>query len=76
LTGDVPDYWRLSPAGWRELLARAWPGADITVDGHGNCLAAVAAQMGLAVEELTSAELDVHDSRYPVLTTIACRKPL
>jgi hypothetical protein len=76
LTGDVPDYWRLSPDGWRELLARAWPGAEITVSGHGNCLAAVAAQMGLAVEELTSAELDVHDSRYPVLTTIACRKPL
>ena len=75
LTGDVPDYWRLSPDGWRELLARAWPVADITVSGHGNCLAAVAAQMGLAVEELTPAELDVHDSRYPVLTTIACRKP-
>jgi hypothetical protein len=75
LTGDVPDYWRLSPDGWRELLSRAWPGADIIVGGHGNCLAAVAAQMGLAVEELTAAELDVHDSRYPVLTTIACRKP-
>ena len=43
---------------------------------RGYCLAVVAAQMALAVEELTSAELDVHDSRYPVLTTIACRKPL
>ena len=22
LTGDVPDYWRLTPDGWREKLAR------------------------------------------------------
>jgi hypothetical protein len=76
LTGDVPDYWRLSPDGWRELFARAWPGADVNVRGHGNCLAAVAAQMGLALEELTLSELAVEDSRYPVLTTIVCRKPL
>ena len=53
LTGDVPDYWRLSPDGWRETLAAAWPGADDRVAGHGNCLAAVAAQLGLALEELT-----------------------
>jgi hypothetical protein len=41
--------------------------------GHGNCLAAVAAQMGLAEEELTAAELSVHDPRFPVLTTIVAR---
>ena len=75
LTGDVADYWRMSPDGWRERLAAAWPGAAIEVDGHGNCLAALAAQLGLAVEELTPAELDVHDPRYPVLTTICCHTP-
>ena len=75
LTGDVPDYWRLSPDGWRERLRDAWPGAAIDVAGHGNCLAAIAAQLGLAVEELSEAELDVPDPRYPVLTTIACQFP-
>jgi len=75
LTGDVADYWRLSPDGWRERLAGAWPGAAIEIAGHGNCLSAVAAQLGLALEELTQAELDVQDPRYPVLTTIACRTP-
>ena len=75
LTRDVPEYWRLTPDGWRELLASAWRGAELTVAEHGNCLAAVGAQMGLALEELTDAELDVHDPRYPVLTTIICRKP-
>jgi SAM-dependent methyltransferase len=73
LTGDVPDYWRLSPDGWRERLASAWPDLNVTVSGHGNCLAAVAAQLGLAAEELTSAELDVADPRFPLLTTIVAQ---
>jgi SAM-dependent methyltransferase len=75
LTGDVADMWRFSPDGWREKLSQAWRGADLVVAGHGNCLSAVAAQLGLALEELTDAELDAHDPRYPVLTTILCRKP-
>ena len=75
LTGDVPDYWRLSPDGWRETLGTAWPGAALEVAGHGNCLAAMAAQLGLALEELTPSELDVHDPRFPVLTTMYCRLP-
>jgi hypothetical protein len=75
LTGDVPEYWRLSPDGWRECLSAAWPGATLEIAGHGNCLAALAAQLGLALEELTHAELDVLDPRYPVLTTIVCRTP-
>jgi SAM-dependent methyltransferase len=73
LTGDVPDYWRLSPDGWRECLRRIWPDAHLEVNGHGNCLAAVAAQLGLAVEELSDAELAVHDPRFPILTTILMR---
>ena len=75
LTGDVPEYWRLTPDGWREKLGAAWPGATLEIAGHGNCLAAMAAQLGLALEELTDAELEVHDPRFPVLTTIAARLP-
>jgi hypothetical protein len=75
LTGDVPDYWRLSPDGWRETLGAAWPGADLEIAGHGNCLASIAAQLGLALEELTPSELDVDDPRFPVLTTMRCRLP-
>jgi hypothetical protein len=75
LTGDGPDYWHLSAAGWSEITARVWPGCQTVVESHGNCLAAVAAMLGLALEELTPAELDVDDPRYPVLITIFCRKP-
>ena len=75
LTGDVPDYWRLTPHGWREKLAEAWPGASLEIAGHGNCLSSMGAQLGLALEELTTAELDVQDPRFPVLTTMLCRMP-
>ncbi len=50
-------------------------GRVVTVESHGNCLAGVAAMLGLAREELTSAELDVAHPRYPVLVTVMCRKP-
>jgi hypothetical protein len=75
LMADVPDYWRLSAAGWQELVARCWPGCAIEVRAHGNCLAATASMMGLAAEELTEAELAVFDPRYPVVVTLTCRKP-
>ena len=75
LTPDYPDYWHLSAAGWREITGRAFRGCRVRVDSHGNCLAAVAAMLGLAHEELEPAELDAEDPRYPVLITIACEKP-
>jgi hypothetical protein len=75
LISDCPDYWRLSAAGWIEMTRRVWPGCEIKVESHGNCLAAIAAMLGLALEELTPAELDVTDPRYPVLITVVCRKP-
>ncbi|HEX2644293.1 MAG TPA: methyltransferase domain-containing protein [Thermoanaerobaculia bacterium] len=75
LIPDGPDYWRISAAGWWEVTARVWPGCEVKVESHGNCLAALAAMLGLAHEELTPAELQVEDPRYPVLVTIHCRKP-
>jgi len=75
LTPDYPDYWRLTGDAWREVTARVWPGCDVEVTQHGNLTAAMAALLGLALEELTPEELDAQDPRYPVAVTIACRKP-
>ena len=75
LIPDGGDFWRLSAQGWHRLLAEEWPGCEIVVRSHGNCVAAIAAMHGLAHEELTAEELDVEDQRYPVLVTIRCRKP-
>ena len=75
LTGDAPDYWHLSAEGWREIAARVWAAkGEFQIDAHGNCLAAVAAMLGLAHEELEPSELDVVDPRFPVLVTLFCRR--
>jgi len=68
------DLWRLTQAGWQELAADVWAGHDYQVEAHGNCLAVVAAMLGLAQEELTKDELEHQDDRYPVLVTFYCRK--
>ena len=75
LVPDGDDFWRLSAAGWQRVFGSACPGSQLEVKSHGNCLTAVAAMYGLALEELTRAELDHNDSRYPVLVTAFCRKP-
>jgi len=73
LTPDVADYWHASAEGWGVVAARVWPDCETAVESYGNCLAAAAAMYGIAAEELTDAELDAQDPRYPVLVTIACR---
>ena len=75
LIADGPQYWMMSAEGWRQMAARAWSEADIEVCAYGNCLAATAAMLGLAMEELSEAELEHQDDRYPVMITILCRKP-
>jgi hypothetical protein len=72
---DAIDYWRFTADGWREVGRRVWPECDVQVTSYGNCLAATAAVMGLACEELTPAELDVADPRFPVVVGIRCLKP-
>ena len=61
------DHWRYTPLGLRSQLARLLPDAEITVEAHGNVLAAAAFLYGAAVEELTEAELDVDDPRFPLI---------
>ena len=74
LLPDLPDYWRLSVAGWHEVLDRVWQDTEFALESHGNCLAAVASMLGLATEEVTGEELDVKDPRYPVLVTVRARR--
>lgn len=74
LIPDGPDYWRITADGWHEQTSRHWPHDAVEIAAYGNCLAAIAAMHGLSVEDVTPAELDVHDPRYPVLIGIACRK--
>jgi SAM-dependent methyltransferase len=64
------DYWRVTPAGLRRLVGVHCPGATtVEATGYGNCLAAVAAIHGLALQEVSVAEVDDLDPALPLLST-------
>jgi hypothetical protein len=75
LTPDFSEYQRFTTAGLRELAESAWPRCEVSIESDGNVLAATAALMGIASEELSPSELDVNDPRYPVLLSVFCKKP-
>ena len=69
------DYWRLTALSARELFETAFPAEQLDVRTYGNVLAATAFLHGLAVRELSGAELDVHDDDYPLIVAIKATKP-
>jgi SAM-dependent methyltransferase len=55
------DYWRFTRLSLQRLFEDVFPGGSVSVESHGNVLAAVAFMHGLAVEELKPEELDQRD---------------
>jgi SAM-dependent methyltransferase len=60
-------HWSLTPLSLQQLLAERFGSANLAVESHGNVLAAASFLYGLAAEELTQAEIDATDPRYPVI---------
>jgi SAM-dependent methyltransferase len=71
---ELPDYWRFTPAGLRELLGRICPSEQIEVQGYGNVLAACAFLLGLAAEELRKRDLAMNDPDFPILSCARVEK--
>jgi SAM-dependent methyltransferase len=63
---DAGELWRFVPNGLRMVLSRVFGRNKILVRGYGNSLVAAAELRGVATHELTAAELDTHDPRFPV----------
>lgn len=63
----LTDYWRFTGLAVERLLADAFPGGAVTVHSHGNVLAQVAFLEGLAAEDLTHADLERDDARFPLI---------
>ncbi|MBC7781109.1 MAG: methyltransferase domain-containing protein [Proteobacteria bacterium] len=61
------EYWRFTAQTLERLLGSAFD--DLEINTCGNVLSAVAFLHGMACEDLTEAELDHSDTRYPVLIT-------
>lgn len=69
-------YWRLTNPAMRRLAKECFAAdAKVTIEGHGNVLAATSYLFGLASSELTAAELDVTDGGYEVVVTLRAVKP-
>ena len=68
------DYWRFTSLSARRLFAERFADANLTIECHGNALAATAFLQGVSAEELTPAELDECDRDYELLLTLRAVK--
>lgn len=69
------DYWRFTGLSAKRLFEEVFQPEDVSVETHGNVLAAVAFLHGLAAEELRPEELDHRDPDYEVLIAVRAEKP-
>ena len=72
----LTDYWRFTPRAVARLFQQAFDPGEVRVRGHGNVLTQVAFLEGLAVEELSEAQLEVDDDRFPLIVCVRAVRPL
>jgi SAM-dependent methyltransferase len=67
--------WSLTTRSTARLFAEVFPQDHITVRAYGNVLAAISFLQGLAVAELTTDELEAHDSNCELVLSVRAVKP-
>lgn len=67
------EYWHFTAQSAAALFEEIFPDADVEVSSYGNVLTAMAYLHGLAVEELTTEELDHRDPDFEVIVTVRAR---
>jgi peptidoglycan/xylan/chitin deacetylase (PgdA/CDA1 family) len=72
--GHPGDYWRMTPAGARALVASAFAPSQASCEAFGNVLTNTAFLHGLSTADLTDAEFDQGDPYFPMLTGVRARK--
>lgn len=68
------DYWRFTTASAKKAFEKVFGEGNVTVDFHGNCLAAKFFLDGYASHELTKRQLDYKDQDYQLLITVVAIK--
>jgi SAM-dependent methyltransferase len=68
------DYWRFTTLSARRLFEEVFEPANVTVTSYGNVLTASAFLYGLATEDLSRRELDLHDPDFQVTIGIKAVK--
>jgi peptidoglycan/xylan/chitin deacetylase (PgdA/CDA1 family)/glycosyltransferase involved in cell wall biosynthesis len=72
--GRDGDLWRLTEASVRKLFAEVFAIDAFDVTAYGNVMACTAFLHGLSAEEMTPADLDQVDARFPVVIAIRAVK--
>jgi SAM-dependent methyltransferase len=67
-------YWSFTRASMRRMCASVFGEKGVRVAAYGNVFAATCFLEGIAVEDVTTAELDIRDPGYDVLITIHAQK--
>jgi SAM-dependent methyltransferase len=67
-------FWSFTEPAVRRMFGDVFTPAGVTVEAHGNVLAAGAFLQGLAVRELTPRELDVRDPAFDVIVAVRAVK--
>ncbi len=70
------DFWRFTDASAGRLFGDVFGPANVTVESHGNVLAACAFLHGLSSSDLRPAELDYHDRDYQLSISVRAVKQL
>jgi SAM-dependent methyltransferase len=68
------EFWRFTRSSAERLFADAFGTENITVESHGNVLAATGFLHGLVAAELTTEELAYNDPDYPLTITVRAVK--
>ena len=68
------DYWRFTTLSARRLFEEAFEPANVTVDSYGNVVTASAFLYGLATEDMSRRELEMHDPDFQVTIGIKAVK--
>jgi SAM-dependent methyltransferase len=74
LAPGLSDYWRFTAAGCTTVFGHVFDTGHLTVRPYGNVFTAIAFLTGIAQEELSPRDLDVHDDRFPVIIAVRAVK--
>jgi hypothetical protein len=69
------DYYRFTTLSAQRLFQEVFPQGSVKIESYGNVLTSIAFLHGLATEELTTDELNYHDSDYQMIITVRAVKP-
>ncbi len=68
-------YWSFTPLSASRLFSEVFGDSNVEVQQFGNVFAATVFLYGLAVEEVSTSDLDACDPKYPVIITVRAQKP-